>query len=192
MPDPAFLVEGHMEQLALKRLGCKVPIQRIEANGDSVEMSAMAVRVAALWKILGNKYYPVYVIFDRENRVETAEQLELELIRVLVDIHGCPEEQFVVCCCDRMIENWILADSELCESEFGGCEEVCEGVHGKKKLKNLLGRKGMYSETTVGVKLLTQANSATLVSRSPSFRRFAMRSHFRCSWLEPARMELCK
>ena len=42
MPEPAFLVDGHMEQLIIQQLCPKKPVRRIGCNGDDVSMAAIA------------------------------------------------------------------------------------------------------------------------------------------------------
>ena len=71
MPDPAFLIEGHMEKKILQSVCPGVPIRRIECNGEDVAMSVMAKFIETHIRLLNNRYYPIVIIFDREGREST-------------------------------------------------------------------------------------------------------------------------
>src|ERR1700692_1702768 len=112
MPDPAFIVEGHMEQLIIQKLCPGKPVQRLEINGDQVQISAIVDRIEIIYRILNNRFFPVCVVFDREGRQATCDEILAEVVTEMV-ARKLDIDQFRIGICDRMIENWILADDAL-------------------------------------------------------------------------------
>jgi hypothetical protein len=82
MPECAFLVEGHMEQLVIQRLCPRKPVRRIGCNGDDVSMAAVAKALDAQLRLLSD-YAPVVIILDRERRQETCQELIHDLSALL-------------------------------------------------------------------------------------------------------------
>jgi hypothetical protein len=67
MPEPAFLVEGQMEQRIIQSLCPNKPVRLIRCNGDDVSMAAIARALNARLRLLLN-YSPIIIILDRERR----------------------------------------------------------------------------------------------------------------------------
>jgi len=183
MPDPAFIVEGHMEQLIIKKLCPGVPVQRLEVNGDDTEIQAIVDRIVSIFRILNNRFYPICVVFDREGRDMTCDQL-IEEVKTQLVARGLDIRQFRIGICDRMIENWLLADSALLARYYDyGANVVFEGTNGKSSLRRICERVERYRETTVGVRLFLELNVQTVYAQSPSFRTFVDQIDFNCQWL---------
>ena len=163
----AFLVDGNLEQKFIQRACPGNTVRRINCNGNAVAISAMVRRIATQCRLLGSKYYPIVVIIDREDRDTPSRDLCSEIIDGLRE-EGIVDE-LIVGVADRMIENWILADSEIvCEdANFQKTPPAtCEGLDGKRVIGDCV---RYYHETTVGVELLLKCRASRIRQKSPSF-----------------------
>jgi len=185
--NPAFLVEGHLEQAFVQNVCPGTPVRRIGCNGDDVSVIAIAKRVATHGRLLQRRYDPLVVIFDRERREETAEELELALRQALRDEGICATTLIGIP--DRDIEVWLLADPEV----FRQCARVsneveckpCEGYKGKAAIKHLLGVGRTYVESVDGPQWLKKARASEIRKNSPSFARlFDALERLDCWWLK--------
>jgi len=183
MSKPAFFVDGQTEQRALHKLCPGQPIRIIGCNGKTVTMEAIAKRLATHIKLLNNRNYPIVVLIDREGRhesvIEIKEQLEVEIAKFDLNL------DILIGVCDRMIENWILADRENFKKYIGSKkklkEKTFEGLSGKSMLKKYYSD---YHETTDGVKLLSSSDPQILYDSSPSFNLFVNTiQEINCDWL---------
>jgi len=171
MSNPAFLIDGFTEKLILERICQNKKINRINLNGNSVSISAMAKRICSLIRLLNNKYYPIIILIDREDRSQSIEEISSEL-RNEINKEGILDEVRIGVC-DRMIENWILADWD----NLKGCIEKpdidkpdqIEGVSGKSLMKKLYSG---YQETTDGVNFFMSSNPDIIYQNSNSFKFF--------------------
>lgn len=186
MTKPAFLVEGDLEQKFIQNTCPGAPVQKIGCNGDAVAIASIAKRVGTLGRLLHKRASVIVVVFDREQRAESSEQIEAQFRDALID-EGI-EVPVIVGVPDRDIENWILADFE----SFIGCarittenlEEVYEGLKGKTQIKKLLGPGRSYVETIDGVSWLKSCRPSVMKEHSDSFRRFANAlASLPCWWL---------
>lgn len=183
MPEPAFLVEGQMEQRIIQRLCPGKPVRLIGCNGDDVSMAAIAKALNVNLRLLKN-YHPVVILLDRERRTVSSEELITELERIL-DENG-HQGRYVIGMADRTIENWILSDWEhVCSQspgykEFTGDSEAC---HGKSTLRRLMPQNTFYHETTVGVDLFLRCRPKQMRQQSGSFAAFVTKIRFGCYWL---------
>jgi hypothetical protein len=184
MPEPAFIVEGHIEQMIVQRLCPGKPVQRLQVNGDDVEISAIVDRIETIYRILNNRYYPICVIFDRERRQDTCDTI-LTHVASELEKRGLDLSQFRIGVCDRTIENWILADEALLRHIYGyDGTVVFEGTQGKSALKRICEGVERYRETTVGVRLFLSADVQAIYDVSPSFRYFVHAVDFECGWMD--------
>src|SRR5690348_2601584 len=117
MPEPAFLVDGVMEQRIIARLCPDRPVRRIECNGHDVALEAIVDRVDLHIRDLNNRYHPIIILIDRETRRSSCEEILSEM-RTLLDAKG-HANQCVIGVVDRCIENWILADWENVSQKMG-------------------------------------------------------------------------
>lgn len=188
MPIPAFIVEGRAEQKIVQRLCPAAKVMILECNGDHVELSAIAKKVAALARLCGNRHYPIIVQFDREKRNLTTGEIEQQLANHL-EVIGLDIGQFRFGVADRDMESWILYAVDE-EGNFdadcsGSTIDQYEGFAGEYTLRKRLLSKGLeYHKTTSGVDLFTRLSASSLSQKSISFRNFATSVHVACYWLE--------
>jgi hypothetical protein len=181
----AFVVDGHTEKKIVQRLCPGSPIRMTNLNGVDVSVSAMAKVVSSLIKLFKGRYFPVFVVVDRENRKETSEALEHLLCDELKAREELKGDHIIVACPDRMIENWMLADSVFFHNRYGiQVDEMVEGRGGKTIIRRLLTTKRItYHELTVGVDIFCGIDPKQVSRSSASFRRFQDRASPYCSWL---------
>jgi len=184
MNRPAFLVDGFTEKLVLERICPNTKINRINCNGNSVSLEAIAKRIATLVRLLNNRHYPIIVILDREERELSVPQMEQNLIEEIRKVGIADDIRIGVC--DRMIENWILSDwesfSESCIAQILQKPENTDGIKGKSFIKKCYPE---YQETTDGVNMLLRSNPKTMYANSDSFRKFANQIvDINCEWLQ--------
>ena len=187
MTRVAFLVEGDLEQRFFQNVCPTSPVRKINCNGEDVSIEAIAKRIGTLGRLLQKRYSPVVVVFDRERRTKSCEDIEAEFRKALT--HEDINVPIIVGIPDRDTENWILADPE----SFARCVEIersriplaLEGTKGKTEIKKLLPPKKTYVETIDGVTWLKKARPTVMRENSPSFARFAdALKDIQCWWLQ--------
>jgi hypothetical protein len=193
MTNPAYLVEGDLEQKFIQTICPGSPVRKINCNGDDVSLAAIGKRVGTLGRLLHKRHSPLVVVFDRERRPDTSEAIEANLGSLLRQ--EAIQVPVVVGVADRHIENWILADIQTFSASAGLTEKLppqsFEGKKGKSAIKKALGRKRNYVETIDGVAWLVAARPAVVAQNSPSFRRLAEAlSGVKCRWLNQGRLDL--
>lgn len=170
MCKPAFLVDGHTEQKIVQRLVPDSPVQLINCNGDDVQLDAIVKRLLTLIKLLNNRFYPIIIIMDREDRAISCKDMINKIFKLLKDKKN---EQYVIGISDRMIENWMLADWENFLRYIGRVGEIpyknYEGECGKTILKKLY---PPYHETIDGVEIFLKSNKNEIIRNSKSFESF--------------------
>ena len=132
MTKPAFLVEGDLEQKFIQATCSKCPVQKINCNGYEVSVESIAKRVGSLARLLHKRYSPIIVVFDREGRDASLEEIEMEFMALI----GREEIEvpIIVGIPDRDIENWILADFEMFEQITGIKRPAArEGIRGQER-----------------------------------------------------------
>jgi hypothetical protein len=193
MIKPAYLVEGDLEQKFVQNVCPGCPVQKINCNGETTSLEAISKRVGTLGRLLHKRHSPLIVVFDREGREESAENLEKAFRKVLV------QEQIdvpvIVGIPDRNIEAWILADYEMFLQSSGSAASSlitsCEGRNGKSVIKQTLADGKAYVETIDGVAWLKAARPAVMQQHSPSFNRlFSTLSNLDCWWLKDLQLPL--
>jgi hypothetical protein len=180
--NPAFLVDGKLEQKFFQNICPKAPVRYINCNGKEVKISVIAPRIASLIRALGGKYYPIFIIIDREERTQSAKEIKKDLISEIKK-HNI-SETFYVGIADREIENWILQDENVFQEypDYKKLPRLFEGSKGKSTLKKIIPD---YHETTMGVELLCKCRPKGLM-QSESFKDFfdEIKPHLECWWLE--------
>jgi hypothetical protein len=188
MPDPAFLVDGVMEQRIISRLCQGKIVQRLNCNGTDTPIEVIVDRIEFHIRILNNRCNPIIVLIDREKRSATSEQI-IQQISAKLDERGYGG-QYVVGVVDRCIENWILADWNNVAERFkdNGITPIedCakfEGTQGKTELKRLLPRDLLYNEPTWGKDMFLSCRPENIYENSASFRAFIDKLNMQCPWL---------
>lgn len=169
MNRAAFLVDGHQEKKFVQKVCPGKPVRMLNLNGNSVTPEAIAKRVASHCRLFHDRYHPIIIWVDREDRDTSASALVAEL-KNAIRAEGV-QDDIVLGVADRTIENWILADRETVHPR---CRDVVpyprqpDGFNGKSRMKKLVAD---YHETTVGVELLTKCY-ASRMKTSESFKAF--------------------
>lgn len=182
MHNPAFLVEGQMEQAIIQRICPGVPVRLIGCNGKGVSMEVMAKTLRARFLRL-ERSHPIVVIFDREKRVEERDEL-LRSLSSKLDSFGY-KGRYVLGMPDRTTEMWILSDWDgvrLKKPDLKEYSGSIEGENGKSIIKRLLPDNVIYHETTLGVELFCSARPERIYSANLSFRELLDKLLFPCHW----------
>ncbi len=170
MSKAAFLVEGELEKKFVEKIYPNHPVQKIGCNGDEVCIEAISKHIATKCRLYNNRYYPIIIIFDREDRTASISELKRDLLTQL-SIEGI-NDTFIVGISNRMVENWILADEEIVKQYTNTKKpflNTFEGLDGKKEIKKFL---PTYHETTDGVELLLKCRASIIKNKSISFTEF--------------------
>lgn len=173
----AFLVDGQTEQRFIQEICPNSVVQRLNLNGTGVSAEAIAKRASSLIRLWGGKYYPIVVLVDLEGRSVSHDAFSEDLYSAIAT-QGIKDE-VRVCVAKRMIENWVLADSEL----IGWTDPVdnVDDYHGAFFLKKILGD---YDKAGDGPTLLRRARASRIRIRSPSFDfSFRKLMDLKCPWL---------
>lgn len=186
---PVFLVEGHLEHDFLEEICGKKKSRVLKIpNGKTVSPKVIARQVIAQVSMLAEEPSYVTVVADREQRAESAIDVENEIANEL-------QQQglmipFSVHVPDKMIENWILADVNVLNGEGLSISLAvpAEGCHGKSVLDAAFRKKrSKYNERIDGVKLLKLCKASTVSSVSPSFQRLRLQLKnifLGCHWIQ--------
>lgn len=168
MSNPAFIVDGFTELRIVQRICPGRPIQRTDLNGNCVTLEAIANKICSRIRLMGNRYYPIIILVDREQREISFDTMATELLR-LIHEQGLADQDIRIGIADRMIENWIIADWEtFCNNSHPKPEQTddCNGTSIIKKVK------GTYDKRAEGVELFAANRQTTMYQNSPSFRHF--------------------
>ena len=184
---PAFLVEGSLEQKFIQQICPNCPVQKINCNGEDVCLDSIAKRVGTLGRLLHKRFSPIIVIFDREMRKETSDQLRDQFKKAIA--HEKIQVPIIVGIPDRDIEAWILSDFEFFAQAAGIDRELLtpsyEGQKGKTVIRGLIGAKRKYIETVDGVTWLKSCRATVMAQNSQSFQNlFRGLRRISCWWLD--------
>lgn len=167
MVNPAFLVEGRMEQEIIRRLCPKQPVRIIGCNGDDVAISRMCDFIETHIRSLGNRNHPIIIIFDREKREAGCAAISIEVHNNLND-RGLEDQDIRVFVADREVEDWLLLDREAICEHFN-VPDHGQPLTGKGGLNTLLGPDIAYHETTIGVEAFFAVSKSKLANGSGVF-----------------------
>lgn len=183
MPEAAFIVEGVQEQKIVKRLCPNSKAVLLGSNGDAVDILQIAKRIETLFNVFNNKYYPIFIIFDRENRQQSHDELYIELLNHLMN-RNLPIDQFIIGIPDRKIESWIIPFIAEDGKVLTEAEQTFDGERCQGNLEKRLRDGGtVYHKTTTGCQLFCQINPSSLSKVSHSFRSFHEKAKNHCAWL---------
>lgn len=144
-------------------------------NGCHVSVEKLVSDVVGKLKLYRGSPEHVFVVVDREGRLETSAEIHA-LIESGIRSLGYFPSQISILISDRMIENAILADEQFIRDEFG-IETYCysgDGIGGKHKLKQLyLDHADVFYKPTVqGVADLKKISLQRSASLSASVAQF--------------------
>ena len=168
MANPAFIVEGQMEQKIIGRLCPGQPVQRIMCNGDQVPITRLCDFVETLIRRLNNKYYPIFVIFDREKREDDCKTLSIQMLDEL-NSRGLNDQDIRIFLADRESEDWILKDIDAICAHYN-IAKPRQAPQGKGGLRSLVSSVTPYHETTTGVELFFLVSKDEIAKKCPYFR----------------------
>ncbi len=167
MSNPVFFIDGQMEKKIIQALCPNQPIRVTGLNGKDVTVKAIAKKIAPLIRLLGNKFYPIVILLDKEARKITFEEMANQTKEALIE-EGITDQDLRIGVADRMIENWILADWETFAGKKTKPPET-EGINGSSIIKKV---KGGYDKTTEGVEYFIAARQNILYNSSESYKHF--------------------
>lgn len=167
MSNPAFIVDGFTEKNIIDRICPKKPIRRTDLNGKDVALDAIAERLAMHIRLLGNRYYPIIIIIDKETRDISPSDMADYLINKLNEL-GITDQDIRISIADRMIENWLIADRNIFDVN-DEIPELTDGLNGASILKKKFGN---YSKATDCLKLINNFDAKTAYENSQSFKDF--------------------
>lgn len=181
MSNPAFIVDGFTEFRIIQKLCPRQPVRRTDLNGRDVTIKAMALKIASIIRLLGNRYYPIVILTDKEERninfADMSTSLRTELISA-----GVTDQDLRIGVADRMLESWIIADWFNLTGQNENEPEATDGMHGTSIIKRI---KGSYDKVVDGVDLFCSCDLAKIYAKSPSFRHFADQlENINCSYLQ--------
>ena len=180
--NPVIFIDGLTEKMSIQKLCPGMKIVQTLCNGKKVEISAIAKRIATNLKILKGRHYPVIILIDREDRTSSIHDIKRLLTKELKSLSI--NDELLIGVCDRMIENWMLADKKNIKkyTSTRNLEKVIsEGCGGKSTIKKLI---PTYRETTTGVTLLTTSDPNEMYTNSESFKDFVETiKKIECKWL---------
>ncbi|MFA5794425.1 MAG: DUF4276 family protein [Candidatus Brocadiia bacterium] len=185
MSNPAFIVDGQMEQKIIQKICPGQPVRLLQCNGRNVSYEAAAKKAASLIR-LQKRYQPIIIIFDREGRPDNHRFIANALYRAIED-QGIPKVTVIIGVPDRMIENWLLADIKAVNCYYSKIkpikQKIFEGNSGKSRIRSLIGR-SQYSETQDGPEIFIKCNQSCMCQNSDSFNEFYGKiKTIKCRWL---------
>lgn len=166
MSNPAFIVDGFTEKNIIDQICPKRPIRRTDLNGKDVTLDAISERLALHIRLLGNRYYPIIIIIDKENRTQSCEEICKYIYRKLNSLGICNQD-IRISIADKMIENWLIADTSIFEPNE--VPNKFDGVNGAFILRKKF---GSYSKSTDCLKLINSFDAKIAYKNSESFKFF--------------------
>ncbi|WP_413666013.1 hypothetical protein ACEN9X_15550 [Mucilaginibacter sp. Mucisp86] len=167
MSRPAFIVDGFTELKIVQRLCPGSPVQRTDLNGRSVTVNAICSKISSLIRILNNRYYPIVILIDKEDRDISFKDFASQVTAGLKK--DFQNDDIRVGVADRMIENWIISDwKTFCLNKSKKPSET-DGINGTSMIKKV---KGIYNKRADGVDLFIKNNPSIMYKTSASFKYF--------------------
>jgi hypothetical protein len=167
MSSPAFIVDGFTEMKIVQKICPNTPVQRTDLNGKDVTLDAISNNLSRLIKPLINRYYPIVILVDKEDRNITCEEMESVIFENLKK--NFPDQDLRVGVADRMIENWMIADWVSFCNNSAKKPTNTDGLNGTAVIKKI---KGSYSKTADGVNFFVNNNPHIMYENSLSYRCF--------------------
>lgn len=183
--DCIFIVEGQCEQRFIQSICPGMRVWSLGTNGKKVPHRVIAARIVALTKPWTNRARAFYILFDREARPESSEEL-IKIVRAECVSMDLDISNFLFGAPDKMIENWMLADPAAIVNYLGiqAYTYEYEGRPGKGILKGLFAsQKKKYFESTDGPAILRSCDHSVIRNNSPSAASFLDQIVLPCAWL---------
>lgn len=177
----AALVEGHTETHFVKATYPRAIVQRCLPNGKDVSIDAIVEAIHDRMEILGGEIKKVLIIFDREGRIETPEEIYTYVQGKLSEY--CTNRKFYIGISDKQIENWIVADCDYIRKTYNAHDYKYpgDGTGGKEILKRIHGSDQAPGDKARMLKLTTPSKSK---DSSLSLAHFVDQIDFPWGWIE--------
>ena len=184
MAKPAFIVEGQQEQEIVRGICPGHRVIRLGVNGNSVTFAKIAETIHLRILSFNNRYHPIFVIFDREKRAESVEEIISNICRELEKIPDFDIAQDLIFGVpDRKFEAWILPFIDSNGNFVENPSNEFEGTESKSELIRRLATKGIiYKKTSSGVDFFLKINPNKLSRVSNSFSLFSEKAKKYCNW----------
>ena len=186
MTKPAFIVEGQQEKLIVQELCPGRPVRLLGVNGKFVSYSKIASMIDNKLVSFGNRFYPIVVIFDRENRSDSSDLIIQSVCSHLQEFRSQEFiDNMIFGVPDRKIESWLMPFVDNNGSFNSNPKGEFEGKNCFGMLKKRISKKdGQYKKTKQGVSYFTQINPVELAKVSPSFANFYVKAKsINCRWI---------
>lgn len=164
--NPAFIVDGFTEKNIIDKICPNRPVRRTDLNGKSVTLDKIAERIGTHLRLFNNKYYPIIIIIDKEDRQQPCEEI-IKHIMDKLNSAGFKNDDIRISIADRMIENWLIADTQIFTKKE--IPTKIDGINGSSVLKK---KYGSYSKSTDCLKIIKNFNPEIAYINSPSFKHF--------------------
>jgi hypothetical protein len=164
--NPAFIVDGFTEKNIIDKICPNRPIRRTDLNGKDVTLDAIADRLSSYIRLFNNKYYPIIIIIDKENRTLNCEEIS-KYLKEKLDLAGFNNQDIRISIADKMVENWLIADVSIFKKNE--IPNKIDGINGASILKKKF---GSYSKSTDCLKIVKTFNPSIAYKNSNSFKSF--------------------
>lgn len=156
------------------------------SNGKTISAEQLALNIASLYRAKSTLPDYIVVWVDGEGRLMPCADIRALIWHSMLEA-GAPADRLRVGVADKMSENWILADQQMIQEEFGDPSYTYagDGINGKHALKQLCAAANItYKETKIGSSLLKKMRLERSAQNSPSAHDFALTVNTGCWWLE--------
>jgi hypothetical protein len=180
MESIVALVEGHLETHFINLTFQNPIVMRPFPNGRDVSADLIIEAIEERLETIDGTLKRVLILFDRENRNETAASLA-QKVRNALQKYSVSRSIYIGVA-DRMAENWIVADVGRMRIEFGDLDYSYEGdgTNGKSTLRKLNG--GQDAGFRDKAALLKRCSAQTAANNSPSLHDFLQQIDFHWFW----------
>jgi hypothetical protein len=184
MNNPAFIVDGQMEKKIIDHFCPEKPVRLLNCNGRDVTLKAAAKKIASLIRLM-KRNTPIIIIFDKEKRNDSADNIALKLLSEIKEqkIH---DVDILIGVPDIMMENWMLASIDGINSYYNlnYIQKNFEGKNGKAKLKAII-KPRIYHETEDGPEIIKRCDIKNIYINSHSFKTFCDKiKYLNCAMLK--------
>ncbi|NTF31461.1 hypothetical protein [Rhizobium skierniewicense] len=179
-----FIVEGHMEEKIIRHFCGGAEVRRLQINGCKFPVPRIAERITPHISLLRRKkVHKVVVIIDREQRDETSEQFENDILDAILK-RNAVDIPVQITSPDRNFESWIVPFLNANCDVSSERQDHFEGRNGKSIIRAKFKARGeAYVEVVDGIRLFKKVRPEKLKEASLSFRRFAGNFNEDCWWL---------
>ncbi len=176
-----------MEEKIIRHFCGSAEVRRLQINGCKFPVPRLAERISPQISMLRRKkVHKVVVIIDREQRNESSDQFEKDILKAVLE-RNTVDIPVQISSPDRNFESWIVPFLNANCDVSSECQEQFEGRNGKSIIKAKFKTRGeAYVEVVDGIRLFKKVKPEKLKEASLSFQRFADNFNEECWWLTQA------